>query len=86
MAEKIELQNAISRNELVFVDDVCVEVAGVLAVVRNRLLGMPAKIAPAAHMAAADGRQAVYKVIESEVLAVLTELSGGGGDAEDVAA
>jgi hypothetical protein len=85
LSERLERENLVAEGKLVWVDDTVTEVAAALSIVRNKLLSLPAKIAPGAHAAAAEGRQAVYQVIEREVLAILTELSGAG-DAEDEAA
>jgi hypothetical protein len=82
LSERIELQNEISKGALVRVNDVAAQVAAEYSIIRNRLLSLPAKIAPACVVVAGEGAQAVRQVLEREIREVLVELSR---DAEDEA-
>jgi hypothetical protein len=77
IAEKLERENEIAGGQLVRVADVAAELAAEYAVVRNKLLSLPAKIAPHVQIAATEGTEAVRALLEREIVGILTELSRG---------
>ena len=83
MAERLERENLVAEGQLVWIDVVVTQVAGELAIVRNRLLSLPSKCAP--HLAAASGPEQVRALLQNEIIQILCELSGAA-DAGDAAA
>ena len=73
-ADAKEMENAIARGELVYIEDVAKRVEQSLAKVRTRLLAIPTKVAPEA--AAADDPKEVQTLIERQIVEALNELAG----------
>lgn len=89
--EKTELQIAVMKNELHSAKDVEHVVGGMLVVFRNRILGIPAKIAP--RLRNKNKTSVIRDLLDAELRDALTELSaydpalfakgGAGGDAAE---
>lgn len=73
-ADAKEMENAITRGDLVYIEDVAKRVEQSLAKVRTRLLAIPTKVAPEA--AAADDPKEVQTLIERQIVEALNELAG----------
>jgi phage terminase Nu1 subunit (DNA packaging protein) len=73
-ADSKEMENAITRGELVYIDDVAKKVEVALSNVKIRLLAVPTKAAPEA--AAADDAKEVQALIERHIIEALNELAG----------
>lgn len=73
-ADAKEMENAITRGDLVYIEDVAKRVEESLAKVRTRLLAIPTKVAPEA--AAADDPKEVQTLIERQIIEALNELAG----------
>ena len=75
-ADKVELEAHELRGEMVLADHVIEAWARMLGAARSRLLSLPSKAAPRVRAAANDEEAA--RLIESEVLEALEELSSDG--------
>lgn len=73
-ADAKEMENAVERGDLVYIEDVAKQVENQLTKVRTRLLGIPTKVAPEAH-ASATVRE-VQSIIEAAIIEALNELVG----------
>lgn len=73
-ADAKEMENAVERGDLVYIEDVAKQVENQLTKVRTRLLGIPTKVAPEAH-ASATVRE-VQSIIETAIIEALNELVG----------
>jgi phage terminase Nu1 subunit (DNA packaging protein) len=73
-ADSKEMENAITRGELVYIEDVAKKVEVALSNVKVRLLAVPTKAAPEA--AAADDAKEVQALIERHIIEALNELAG----------
>lgn len=73
-ADAKEMENAIERGELVYIEDVAKRFEEGLAKVRAKLLSIPTKIAPEA--AAAEDAKEVQRLIEGAIVEALNELVG----------
>ena len=89
-ADKLEMQNAQMRGELLARDDVNAAVVGAFARVRARLIGVPSKVAPvvvsmeAPAEAEAAIRGAVYEALKELAETSVSDLCGDdGGMVED---
>jgi phage terminase Nu1 subunit (DNA packaging protein) len=83
LAEKAEIENAVSRGELVQVDWVIKEFSRQLSSVRTRLYALPSKLAPL--VAAISDRVEIQQVITTAMDEVANELTGlytGDGEGE----
>lgn len=92
-ADKLEMQNAQMRGELLARDDVTAAVVGAFARVRARLIGVPSKVAPvvvsmeAPAEAEAAIRGAVYEALKELADTSVSDLCGNdGGMVEDTGA
>jgi hypothetical protein len=81
IAEKLERENEIAGGQLVRVADVAAELAAEYSVVRAKLLSLPSKCAP--QVKYCESVEAVRALLEREILAILTELSGDKEPDED---
>ena len=81
IAEKLERENEIAGGQLVRVADVAAELAAEYSVVRNKLLSLPAKVAP--QVKYCESIEAVRALLGREIVAILTELSGDKEPDED---
>jgi hypothetical protein len=72
LAEKRELELAVMKREYVSVEEVCRQVEQCYAVVRERLLSIPGKIADACAM---QPREEVRRQLDDEIRSALAELS-----------
>lgn len=85
-ADKLEMENATTRRELLKREDVDAAVVGTLARVRSRLINLPSKIAPLVAMinqpaeAEAIARKAVNEALRELADTKLTSLVGDNGD------
>lgn len=75
-ADKTELEAKELRGEMVRADEVIEEWGRMLGAARSRLLSLPTKIAPLARAAAGD--EVAARLIETEILEALAELSDDG--------
>ena len=89
-ADKLEMQNALMRRELLAREDVNAAVVGAFARVRARLIGVPSKVAPVVVSmespaeAEAAIRGAVYEALKELANTSITDLCGDyGGMVED---
>lgn len=89
-ADKLEMQNAQMRGELLARDDVNAAVVGAFARVRARMIGVPSKVAPlvvsmeSPAEAEAAIRGAVYEALKELADTSITDLCGDdGGMVED---
>lgn len=73
-ADAKEMENAINRGELVYIEDVAKRVEVALSKVKIKILAIPTKVAPEA--AAADNAKDVQALIERHIIEALNELSG----------
>lgn len=73
-ADAKEMENAITRGELVYIEDVAKRVEVALSKVKTKMLAIPTKVAPEA--AAADNAKEVQALIERHIIEALNELSG----------
>jgi len=73
-ADAKEMENAVGRGDLVYIEDVAKQIENQLTKVRTRLLGVPTKVAPEAH-ASATVRE-VQTLIEGAIVEALNELVG----------
>jgi phage terminase Nu1 subunit (DNA packaging protein) len=73
-ADAKEMENAVSRGELVYIEDVAKQFERGLEKVRTKLLAIPSKIAPEVHACASV--KEVQAVIESNIIEALSELAG----------
>jgi phage terminase Nu1 subunit (DNA packaging protein) len=78
-ADAKEMENAVERGDLVYIEDVAKQIENQLTKVRTRLLSVPTKVAPEAH-ACASVRE-VQNVIEQAITEALNELVGYSQDA-----
>lgn len=84
-ADRLEMQNAQLRGELLSRDDVDAAVIGAFARVRARMIGVPSKVAPLA--AAMEGpaeieaavRKAIYEALRELSETNVTDLAGDNG-------
>ena len=77
-ADAKEMENAVERGDLVYIEDVAKQVENQLTKVRTKLLSVPTKVAPEAH-ACATVRE-VQNVIEAAITEALNELVGYSQD------
>ena len=77
-ADAKEMENAVERGDLVYIEDVAKQVENQLTKVRTKLLSVPTKVAPEAH-ACATVRE-VQNVIEEAITEALNELVGYSQD------
>lgn len=73
-ADAKEMENAITRGELVYIEDVAKRVEVALSKVKTKILAIPTKVAPEA--AAADDAKEVQALIERHIIEALNELAG----------
>jgi len=73
-ADAKEMENAITRGELVYIEDVAKRVEVALSKVKIKILAIPTKVAPEA--AAADDAKEVQALIERHIIEALNELAG----------
>lgn len=73
-ADAKEMENAVERGDLVYIEDVAKQIENQLTKVRTRLLAVPTKVAPEAH-ACATMRE-VQATIEQAIIEALNELVG----------
>ena len=73
-ADAKEMENAVERGDLVYIEDVAKQIENQLTKVRTRLLSVPTKVAPEAH-ACASVRE-VQAVVEQAIVEALNELVG----------
>lgn len=85
-ADKLEMQNAKERGELLARGDVDAAVVGAFARVRARMIGVPSKVAPLVvsmdNPAEAEGviRSAVYEALKELADTTVGDLCGNDGD------
>lgn len=82
-ADAKEMENAVERGELVYIEDVAKQIEAQLTRVRTRLLAVPTKVAPEAHASATV--KEVQALIEDNIIEALNELVGynQGGSSEE---
>lgn len=85
-ADAKEMENAVERGDLVYIEDVAKQVEGQMTKVRTKLLAIPTKFAPELH-AMATARE-VQLALEQAITEALHELVGynpqsAGEEAED---
>ena len=82
-ADAKEMENAVERGDLVYIEDVAKQIENQLTKARTRLLSVPTKVAPEAH-ASATVRE-VQALIEDAIVEALNELVGynQGGASEE---
>ena len=80
-ADAKEMENAIERGELVYIDDVARQIENQLTKVRTKLLAIPTKAAPECQSVATVGE--VRDIIEAAIIEALNELSGYNKDNPD---
>jgi phage terminase Nu1 subunit (DNA packaging protein) len=82
-ADAKEMENAVERGDLVYIEDVAKQIENQLTKARTRLLAVPTKVAPEAH-ASATVRE-VQALIEDAIVEALNELVGynQGGASEE---
>lgn len=78
-ADAKEMENAVERGDLVYIEDVAKQIENQLTKVRTKLLSVPTKVAPEAH-ACASVRE-VQNVVEAAITEALNELVGYSQDA-----
>ncbi|GGC68489.1 DNA packaging protein [Chelatococcus reniformis] len=81
LADKTELQNAVTRGELVPAEEVHAAWVEMIGVARSRLLAMPSKLGPV--LAVMSTPTEVQSAVEAEVTAALEELAGVSVEAVD---
>ena len=72
-AEKIEMEVALLRGEMVLVDSVCIEIEKMVKAFRERALSIPNKITPIIFNQ--NSQSGVRSVLNSEINELLSELS-----------
>lgn len=72
-ADAKEMENAIERGELVYIDDVAKQFESGLVKVRTKLLAIPTKVAPEVHACATI--KEVQAIIEANIIEALSELA-----------
>ncbi len=72
-ADAKEMENAIARGELVYIEDVAKQFEKGLERARTKLLALPSKVAPEVH-ACATAKE-VQAIIESNIVEALSELA-----------
>jgi len=77
-ADAKEMENAVQRGDLVYIEDVAKQIENQLTKVRTRLLSVPTKVAPEAHSCASV--REVQAVIEQAIVEALNELVGYSQD------
>lgn len=77
-ADAKEMENAIERGDLVYIEHVAKQIENQLTKVRTRLLSVPTKVAPEAHSCASV--REVQSVIEKAIVEALNELVGYSQD------
>jgi len=77
-ADAKEMENAVERGELVYIEDVEKQIEDQFTRVRGKLLAVPSKVAPEAQ-AAAEVRE-VQQLIEMAIIEALNELVGYNKD------
>ncbi len=77
-ADAKEMENALERGDLVYIQDVAKQIENQFTKVRTRLLSVPTKVAPEAH-ACASVRE-VQSIIEQAIVEALNELVGYSQD------
>jgi len=80
-ADAKEMENAVERGDLVYIEDVAKQIENQLTKVRTRLLSVPTKVAPEAHSCASV--REVQAVIEQAIVEALNELVGYSQSAAD---
>jgi hypothetical protein len=78
MARKLERENDLAAGRVVLIEDVVQEFASHLAVVRNHLLALGAKLAP--RLVGCATAAEIKGLIDAEVVRILTALSSLDGD------
>jgi phage terminase Nu1 subunit (DNA packaging protein) len=73
-ADSKEMENAVERGDLVYIENVAKQFELQLTKVRTKLLAVPTKVAPEAHIAATV--KEVQSLIEAEIIEALNELVG----------
>lgn len=73
-ADAKEMENAVERGDLVYIENVAKQFELQLTKVRTKLLAVPTKVAPEAHIAATV--KEVQSLIEAEIVEALNELVG----------
>jgi phage terminase Nu1 subunit (DNA packaging protein) len=73
-ADAKEMENAVERGDLVYIEDVAKQVEGQMTKVRTKLLAIPTKYAPELH-AMATARE-VQLALEEAITEALNELVG----------
>lgn len=79
--DKLEIDNAVKRGELVYASEVATAWSNHIADARVKLLGLPSKVAP--QLINQDNANAIAARIRDEITAALTELAEGSEDSED---
>lgn len=77
-ADAKEMENAIERGELVYIEDVAKQVEGQMTKVRTKMLAIPTKYAPELHTLATA--REVQLVLEEAITEALNELVGYSQD------
>jgi len=80
-ADAKEMENAVERGELVYIEKVAKQFEAQLTKVRTKLLGVPTKVAAEAHAAATV--KEVREIVETAVVEALDELVGYDKQAAD---
>lgn len=75
-ADAKEMENAVERGDLVYIEDVAKQIEGQMTKVRTKLLAIPTKYAPEVH-ATATARE-VQEILEDAITEALNELVGYG--------
>ena len=73
-ADAKEMENAVARGELVYIEDVATTVEKQFAKVRAKMLGVPTKVAPEAHACATV--KEVQSLIDKAITEALNDLVG----------
>ena len=73
-ADAKEMENAVERGDLVYIENVAKQFELQLTKVRTKLLAVPTKVSPEAHIAATV--KEVQSLIEAEIVEALNELVG----------
>lgn len=74
LADRIALQNALARGEVIPAADAEAAWIAIIGVARERLLGMPSKLAP--RLVGLTSAAVALRILEAEVYAALTDLAG----------
>lgn len=77
-ADAKEMENAIERGELVYIEDVAKQVEGQMTKVRTKMLAIPTKYAPELHTVATA--REVQQILEEAITEALNELVGYNTD------